>query len=104
MQFDVFKNTNASTKSRFPYLLDVQADLLNSLETRVVIPLSVESEAKDMVLSQLTPILTVKGKKHVAITPQMAGIPARELAVQIENLSQFRAEIVAALDLLLTGV
>lgn len=69
MQFDVYENKNASTKRRFPYLLDVQADLLDSIATRVVIPLAVETESKEIMLSQLMPVLPVQGRNHVAVTP-----------------------------------
>lgn len=37
-QFDVFENPNKATNQAIPYLLDVQADLLDSLSTRVVVP------------------------------------------------------------------
>ena len=104
MQFDVYENNNASTKRRFPYLLDVQADLLDSLGTRVVIPLAIETESKEIVLSQLMPVLPVQGQNHVAVTPQLAGISVRELSNKVENLSGFRTEIIAALDILITGV
>ncbi len=104
MQFDVYRNSNASSRARFPYLLDVQADLLDSLATRVVVPLSFESDAGDKILTQLMPILPVQGESHVAVTPQMAGVSARELSEPVENLSRFRTEILAALDLLITGV
>ena len=104
MQFDVYENKNASTSRRFPYLLDVQAELLDSIGTRVVIPLAVETESKETILSQLMPVLPVQGRNHVAVTPQLAGIPVRELSSQVENLSNFRTEILAALDLLITGV
>lgn len=104
MQFDVYENKNASTKRRFPYLLDVQAELLDSIGTRVVIPLAVETESKEIILSQLMPVLPVQGQNHVAVTPQLAGIPVRELSSPVENLSNFRTEILAALDLLITGV
>lgn len=41
MQFDVYENENPASRQRFPYLLDVQAELLDSLGTRVIIPLVV---------------------------------------------------------------
>ncbi len=104
MQFDVYENKNASTKRRFPYLLDVQADLLDSLETRAVIPLAVETESKEIILTQLMPVLPIKGQNYVAVTPQLAGISVRELSSKVENLSSFRTEIIAALDMLTTGV
>jgi toxin CcdB len=39
-QFAVYRNKNPHTKSTFPFLVDVQSDLLESLQTRVVIPLT----------------------------------------------------------------
>ncbi|MCF8107725.1 MAG: CcdB family protein [Desulfohalobiaceae bacterium] len=44
-QFDVHENTNPETNQTIPYLLDVQADLLETLATRVVVPLITVSSA-----------------------------------------------------------
>jgi toxin CcdB len=38
-QFDVYENRNKQTHPSIPYLLDVQAGLLDTLATRVVVPL-----------------------------------------------------------------
>ena len=38
-QFDVYKNANKSTRSSYPYLVEVQADMLSELRTTIVIPL-----------------------------------------------------------------
>lgn len=38
-QFDVVENANPDTRSEVPYLLLLQADLFDDLETRVVAPL-----------------------------------------------------------------
>ena len=46
-QFDVYENPNVETNQVIPYLLDIQADLLANLKTRVVVPLvSIESVGK----------------------------------------------------------
>ena len=104
MQFDVFKNNNPGSQERFPYLLDVQAELLSALETRVVIPLAPKQRASRSTLTGLMPTLQIKGKPHLAVTPQMAGIPRRDLGACIGNLNHSRSDIIAALDLLFTGV
>lgn len=104
MQFDVHRNTSSSTKKRFPYLLNVQADMLSTLRTRLVIPLTLERESESMAMTQLMPVFPIEGKKYVAVTPQMAAISTRELGRRVENLGRFRAEILAATDMLLTGV
>lgn len=104
MQFDVYKNKNAASKERFPYLLDVQADLLQSLETRVVVPLAPKEAYASKTLTLLMPHITVKGKEYVAVTAQMAGIAKRNLGNLVENVADKRQEIIAAIDFLVTGV
>ena len=104
MQFDVHRNTNSSTKKRFPYLLNVQADILSTLGTRLVIPLTRERESESMIMTQIMPVFPIEGKNYVAVTPQMAAISTRELGNRVENLERFRTEIIAATDMLLTGV
>ncbi len=104
MQFDVYRNRNADSSKRYPFLLDIQTELLEGLETRVVVPLAAKEQFAGKALTRLMPLFKVKGKEVVAVTPQMAGIARRELGDLVGNLSQSRQEIVAALDFLLTGV
>jgi toxin CcdB len=104
-QFTVHRNRNAATKARYPLLLDVQTDLLENLGTRVVVPLTPASVAtKRTAMQTLTPLCTVEGKPYVLVTPQLAGIAARELGPPVADLSGERARILAALDLLITGI
>jgi toxin CcdB len=104
-QFAVHRNRNPATKARFPYLLDVQTDLLEDLGTRVVIPLTPATvAAKRGAMQTLTPVCTVEGKPCLLLTPQLAGISTRELGPPIGDLSHDRQTIMAALDLLLTGI
>ena len=39
-QFKVYENPNDATRQTYPYLLDIQSNLLDELRTTVVIPLS----------------------------------------------------------------
>jgi len=83
----------------------VQTDLLENLGTRVVVPLTPASVAtKRTAMQTLTPLCTVEGKPYVLVTPQLAGIAARELGPPVADLSGERARILAALDLLITGI
>lgn len=104
MQFDVYKNRNASSSKRFPLLLDVQAELLEDLDTRVVVPLAARDDFAEKILTGLTPALKFKGKHFVAVTPHIAGIARRDLGESVGNLGHSRQELIAALDLLFTGV
>jgi toxin CcdB len=55
-------------------------------------------------MKQLAPILTIDGKQYVMLTPQLAGVSTRELGHSIGNLTAEGPAIVAALDLLITGI
>lgn len=104
-QFAVHRNRNTATKVRFPFLLDVQTDLLEDLGTRVVVPLAPATIAtKRGAMQTLTPVCTIGGKPYLLLTPQLAGISAKELGPPVADLSQDRQKIMAALDLLLTGI
>ena len=103
-QFAVYKNRNEVTRTRFPLLLDVQSDLLEPLNTRVVVPLSPAASAKSRTMVKLTPKLPVAGKDYVMVTPQLASISMRELGAVVDTLTRERATIVSALDLLISGI
>lgn len=103
-QFDVYENKNRGSRAAFPLLLDVQSDLLDELQTRVVIPLTRPNSAVKKPLSRLTPWLEVNGNKYILVTPQLAGIDKASLGAVVAELSAQRARIIAALDMLITGI
>jgi toxin CcdB len=103
-QFAVYKNRNEVTRARFPLLLDVQSDLLEPLNTRVVVPLSPVTLARARAMEKLTPKFPVAGKEYVMVTPQLASISVRELGAIVDTVSSERARIIGALDLLITGI
>ena len=102
-QLTVYRNKNPRSKAIFPLLLDVQSDLLDDLQTRVVIPLTKTAGLAKNPVSQLTPTLDFEGDAYVLMTPQLAGIARAELGPAIGNLAGYRDTVLAALDFLLTG-
>lgn len=102
-QFDVHRNP-APSKGRVPFLLDVQADLLRALATRVVVPLVKPAEVGNRVIRQLHLEVEVEGHKLVALTSELAAIPVKALGPRVSSLVALRTEIVRALDVLITGV
>lgn len=102
-QFDVYLNPNPDTSEAIPYLLDVQADLLDILNTRVVVPLVLAS-AMGKEAGQLNPKFKIKGVSVVMSTAEMAGVHTRSLGEKVTSLKTKRDEIIAALDLLFTGI
>ena len=102
-QFDVYLNPNAATRKDIPYLLDVQSDLLDTLATRVVVPL-VFAKEMGLAAKHLNPQFKIKGTAVVMSTAELAGISNRSLGNKIASLMNKSDEIIAALDLLFTGI
>lgn len=103
-QFDVYRNANSATRARIPYLLDVQSDLLDPLATRVVVPLCKPQVLKGRLAERLNPVFEIEGRKMVMLTPELAGVSGKGLGKRVGNLSGERHSIIAALDLLITGI
>ncbi len=103
-QFTLCHNPNKQTKKEFPYLLDVQTHLLRDLKTRVVIPVSKLSSLSAKPISNLCPVIEIKGEKLVLMSQQMAGISISKIGKPIAELGHYRSEIISAIDFLITGI
>jgi toxin CcdB len=102
-RFDVYPNPGAHAKST-PYLLDVQSDLLDGLDTRMVIPLrSLEHFAKVKIPARLSPVVKINGKDCILETPKMGSVPQRILKQPVASLANEQGEITGALDFLFHG-
>ena len=55
-------------------LLDVQAELLESLATRLVVPLCKPEVLGGKAAERLNPQFEVEGRKLVMLTPELAGM------------------------------
>ena len=103
-QFDVYRNPNAAMRARIPYLLDVQCGLLDTLATRIVVPLCKPEVLSGKPAERLNPEFMVEGRKLLMLTPELAGVARKALGERVANLAAERAAIIAALDLVLTGI
>jgi toxin CcdB len=101
--YAVHTNMSLRTRAAVPFLLYVQSDMLSQLGTRLVVPLYRQDVAGGAPLTQLCPVILFQGVSLVAVVPEAAGIPMRELGPVVGDLAAHRAEILAAMDLLLTG-
>jgi toxin CcdB len=100
-QFDVFRHAKSR---RYPYLLDLQADLLRDLATRIVAPLMPLARLRGKPISRLNPLVAVDGEPHVILFQELAAFPADELRNAVTSLRTRRGELIAAIDLLFTGI
>lgn len=98
-RFDVYPNPEASERRRVPYLVDVQNEFIEGLDTRVVIPLS-RLESHGPRLRDLNPIITVLGHECVLNTPALGAIPRAGLRKCVTNCRDSQAVIQGALDAL----
>jgi toxin CcdB len=102
-QFTVHLNPNARTRKDIPFLLDVQAELLSILATRVVVPLYRTEALGPRAMARLTPVVRFQDRDLVIMVPELAGVPRRGLGAAVGDLTAARTEIIHALDLLVTG-
>ena len=96
-RFDVYANPGGTG-----YLLDVQADVLIGLNTRIVVPLMPLSQAP-LPAKRLNPVFDIGSEPHAMVTQFMAAIPRALLRSPITNLAKKDSEIMAALDMALVG-
>ena len=100
-QFDLFENPRSRA---YPFLLDVQTDLLRDMASRVVAPLVPVSKLRGKPLARLNPIISIAGRDHAVLFQELAAIPTKALGSAVASLRDRRDEMIAALDLLFTGV
>lgn len=102
-RFDVYRNLGNHAKTT-PYLLDVQSDFLDDLNSRVVIPLrSLQKFPKVNLPARLTPIITIDRDEFLLETPKIAAVPKAILQSPITSLKNVHDEITSALDFLFYG-
>ncbi len=96
-RFGVYRNPEG-----VGYLLDVQADLLGHLNTRVVVPLLPLAGAPKPATT-LNPLFEIEGIPVSMVTQFMAAVPLALLRTPLLNLEGRRGEITAAVDFLFQG-
>lgn len=103
-QFTVFENENKATSTAYPYVVDVQNNLLNALNSRLVIPLAPYKSLKETNADKLCPVFEIEGDNFVLVTPQITSIPVHILKNKVATLDQYHEEIKISIDLIITGI
>ena len=85
------------------YLLDVQADLLSSLNTRAVVPLMPVNVAPPPA-TRLNPVFDIHNEGYVMVTQFLSAVPVAILKTPFSNFALHDTEITGALDMLTTGI
>lgn len=97
-RFDIYPNPVGAG-----YLLDIQADLLSGLNTRVVVPLMLADTAPAPA-KRLNPVFDIHSEQHVMVTQFLSAVPVSILRTPVASLAQHDTEITGALDIFMTGV
>ena len=102
-QFDLYENTDPESLASYPYFVDVQTGLLEDLNSRVVIPIALASDAKSFP-KNLCPSVEINNTSHALLTHQITTVQASFLDSKEGSLLLSRDDIISALDFLLTGI
>lgn len=94
-QFDVHQIDGA-------YVINCQSDFLNHYDTRLVVPLLPLGKGP-VVAKRFNPVFEVKDRQLVMYTQYAAALQLRRLGAAVSSLKSKRDEIVAAIDMLVTG-
>jgi len=98
-RFDVYRHPDTGLRKFTPYLLDIQNDYINSVDTRVVLPMR-SAKLFGPPMRDLNPGFEIDGMAVVLDTPAIAAFPAAELRQPVLSLRAQSDAIVSALDTL----
>ncbi|WP_029873666.1 CcdB family protein [Rhizobium leguminosarum] len=82
--------------------IDLQANLLDDLPSRVMVPLHPVQELS-WSISRLNPRFTIEGETYVMATQRMASVPTAETGKVVADLSGKSDAIIGAMDFLFQG-
>ena len=101
-QFDVYPNPSRRGRQERPFVVVLQIDRLSDSQTRLVAPLVAQSEMNPA--PRLNPAFKIDGVTVYFHPAEIAPVPARLLRVPVANLESERYRIIAAIDMIFTGV
>ena len=103
-QFTVYINEDDSSNDTYPYFIDIQNSLLDDLNSRLVIPLSMPSSINNIPAKKLCPILQINNESYILLTHQMTSVPSSILKTKLISLESYRYEITDAIDFIISGI
>ena len=103
MQYDVYLNPSPQSKHIYPYVVDVQSDLLSFLKTSMTVPLKSYKSRVDS-SKNLTPVLNVLGEEMLFISFFAQAMHKKQLKQSVCSLSQHASEIVNVMNCILSGI
>lgn len=102
-QFDVYVNPSESAAHSIPFVVVVQSELLDALATRMSIPLAA-IDFSEKSPDKLCPMVKVNGENLRALAHYSAPLPTRSLRERVGNLAPQASLLIAAMDVVVSGV
>lgn len=89
----------------YPYFIDVQADMLSHLNTRLVMPLTQKANSNSQVKA-LTPVITIEQMDYVILTTMITTTDVKNMKDEdvVIDASHLRDQLVAAIDMMILGI
>jgi len=103
MQYDVYLNPSPQSTHIYPYVVDVQSDLLSFLKTSMTVPLKSYKSRVDSP-KNLTPVFNVLGEEMLFISFFAQAMDKKHLKQSVCSLSQHASEIVNVMNCILSGI
>jgi toxin CcdB len=101
-QFDIVENLDLDGRGEYPFLLVLQHDRISATSGVVVAPLVHAAAAFER--TRLHPQVTIEGRRFSVFVEDLAAVPKSMLGRVVGSAEVHRYAIVAAIDLLFTGI
>jgi toxin CcdB len=103
-QWDVYANPSIKARADFPFLVDVQNNLLSDLSTRFVVPLAADAAADPRLPRRLSPAFEIKGQRVLAVPFEAGPVDSSVLRRPVVSLRDQAHLLTDALDTVISGV
>ena len=104
MQYDVYPNPSPRMRDSYPFVVDIQNDLLKALATRMVVPFAVTALDTASLPRRLCPVLMVQGQRLMLVPFEAAPLDKRYLKKNVGTVRERAHEIVDAMDAVMSGI
>lgn len=101
-QFDIVENLNVGRRGQYPFLVVLQHDRVSSLRSVIAAPLV--AAGPGLTPSRLHPAVVVAEQRYLLMVEQLAAVETNSLGRAVACAETVRYEIIAAVDLLFTGI
>lgn len=97
-RFHIYQNTS-TRRAAAPFLVDVQNDFIESLATRIVIPLVAVNAIRSKPTGDIFPLIQVLGTTYFLFTHELAAAPLTRLGTIVGMVNvEDRIKVQNALD------